>query len=120
MKLVLDALSAEKVRPLTDLVRVSAPDTVPFNIDVTYYIPNPGAASAANIERAVNEAVERYRVWQTEKMGRDINPSYLTRLLMETGVKRVEVREPLFQKVEAKGVAVLQDKTVLNGGVEDE
>ena len=39
---------------------------------------------------------------------------------METGVKRVEVREPLFQKVEAKGVAVLQDKTVLNGGVEDE
>ena len=120
LKLVLDALSAEKVRPLTDLVRVSAPDTVPFNIDVTYYIPNPGAASAANIERAVNEAVERYRVWQTEKMGRDINPSYLTRLLMETGVKRVEVREPLFQKVEAKGVAVLQDKTVLNGGVEDE
>ena len=120
IKLVLDALSADKVRPLTDLVRVSAPDTVPFNIDVTYYIPNPGAASAANIERAVMEAVEQYKIWQTSKMGRDINPSYLTRLLMETGVKRVEVREPLFQKVEAKGVAVLQDKTVLNGGVEDE
>ena len=116
----MDALSADKVRPLTELVRVSAPDTVPFNIDITYYIPNPSAASAANIERAVTAAVERYRVWQTEKMGRDINPSYLTRLLMETGVKRVEVREPLFQKVEAKGVAVLQDKTVLNGGVEDE
>ena len=120
IKMVLETLSAERVRPLTDVVRVSAPDKVPFDIDITYFVPTPSAAGVANIERAVTEAVERYRVWQTEKMGRDINPSYLTRLLMETGVKRVEVRKPAFQKVEAQGVAVLQERTVLNGGVEDE
>ena len=120
LKLVLDALSAEKVRPLTDLVRVSAPDTVPFNIDVTYYIPNPGAASAANIERAVNEAVERYRVWQTEKMGRDINPSVFVSYMMKTGIKRVVVRQPEYTVVPESEVAALNQCNVSSGGVEDE
>ena len=120
IKTVLETLSAERVRPLADFVRVSAPDEVPFDIDFTYYIPTPSAASVANIERAVSAAVERYKTWQTERMGRDINPSYLTRLLMETGAKRVEVRKPAFQKVEPQGVAVLKETVILSGGVEDE
>lgn len=120
IKTVLETLSAERVRPLADFVRVSAPDEVPFDIDFTYYIPTPSAASVANIERAVSAAVEQYKAWQTEKMGRDINPSYLTRLLMETGVKRVEIRKPKFQKVEPQSVAVLKETVILSGGVEDE
>ena len=120
IKTVLETLSAERVRPLADFVRVSAPDEVPFDIDFTYYIPTPSAASVTNIERAVSAAVEQYKAWQTEKMGRDINPSYLTRLLMETGVKRVEIRKPKFQKVEPQSVAVLKETVILSGGVEDE
>lgn len=120
LKEVQAALSDEKVRPLTDLVRVAAPETVPFDIDFTYFIPNPSAASTAVIAQAVTDAVNQYRLWQTGKMGRDINPSRLTSLLMGTGVKRVEVRKPVFQQVEKNSVAILGTETVLNGGAENE
>lgn len=113
-------LSAEKVRPLCDSVTVSAPDTAPFDIDVTYYIPKPSQNSAAVITADVDKAVAEYIKWQTEKMGRDINPSYLVSLMMKTGIKRVEVREPQYTVISENMVAVLNQCAVSSGGVEDE
>lgn len=114
------ALSAEQVRPLCDLVTVSAPDGVPFNIDVTYFIPKPSQNSAAVIMADVEKAVAEYIAWQTEKMGRDINPSFLVSLMMKTGVKRVEIREPEYTAISESMVAVLNQSNVASGGVEDE
>ena len=119
LKEIETALNASDVRPLTDTVTVSVPETVPFDIDVTFYIPQPDAASATIIEAAARQAVEDYKTWQTSKMGRDINPSYLTARLMEAGVKRVEVRKPVFTVVEDIKVAKLGNTTVLNGGIEN-
>lgn len=113
------ALNADDIRPLTDKVTVSAPETVPFDIDLTYYIPQPDAASATVIAAAAQQAVDEYVEWQTSKMGRDINPSYLIAKLMEAGVKRVEIRKPTFAVVEDVKVAKLASEKVLNGGIED-
>lgn len=117
---VLETLNDERVRPLTDFVRVQAPDAVKFNVDLTYYVPKPSAASAEIIKQEVEKAVAEYICWQTEKMGRDINPSTLIRRVMETGAKRVEVREPAFQTVANTAVAALNKSNVIFGGVEDE
>lgn len=119
LKEIEDALNASDIRPLTDKVTVSAPETVAFDIDVTFYIPQPDAASATVIAAAATQAVEEYVTWQTSKMGRDINPSYLTAKLMEAGVKRVEVRKPVFTVVDDIKVAKLGNKSVLNGGIEN-
>ena len=119
LKEIEEALNASDIRPLTDIVTVSAPDTVDFSIDVTFYIAQPNRESAAAIEREVRAAVDDFIVWQTSKMGRDINPSYLTKMMMDAGAKRVEVRQPTFQSVEDIAVGKLQSKTVLNGGLED-
>jgi phage-related baseplate assembly protein len=100
-------------------VTVSAPETVDFSVDATFYISQPNKDSATTIEKAIREAVETYITWQTSKMGRDINPSYLTKLMMDAGAKRVEVRQPTFQTVEDIAVGKLASKTVLNGGLED-
>ena len=113
-------LSAEKVRPLCDFVRVSAPDTVPLNIDATYYIPKPSQNSAAVITADVEKAVQDYIRWQTEKMGRDINPSVFVSYLMKTGIKRVVVRQPEYTVVPESEVAALNQCNVSSGGVEDE
>ena len=113
-------LSAEKVRPLCDFVRVSAPDTVPLNIDATYYIPKPSQNSAAVITADVEKAVQDYIRWQTEKMGRDINPSVLVSYMMKTGIKRVEVRQPEYTVVPESEVAALNQCNVSSGGIEDE
>ena len=113
------ALNADNIRPLTDTVTVSVPDTVDFSVDVTFYIPQTNSESATTIERAVRKAVENYISWQTSKMGRDINPSYLVQMMMEAGAKRVEVRQPEFAMIKDIEVAKLTGKTVLNGGLED-
>ena len=113
-------LSADKVRPLCDFVQVSAPDTVPLNIDATYYIPKPSQNSAAVITADVEKAVQDYIRWQTEKMGRDINPSVFVSYLMKTGIKRVVVRQPEYTVVPESEVAALNQCNVSSGGVEDE
>lgn len=117
-----EALNASDVRPLTDLVMVSAPEEDPFEIDVTFYIERNTQASSSIIERDARQAVENYIEWQTSKMGRDINPSYLVQQMMGAGVKRVEVRKPEFQIVEETHVAkiVRESMQILNGGVENE
>lgn len=84
------------VRPLTDFVVVDDPEIVAYNIELTYFIDRETSVSAADIAAAVESAVADYTVWQNEKLGRDINPSYLLGLLMQTGIKRVELVTPVF------------------------
>lgn len=123
---VLAACSADTVRPLTDDVAVKDPETVNYNIAFTYYIPSDAAVSSAEIEAAVDAAVAQYAAWQCAKLGRDINPSYLIGLLMQTGIKRVVLTSPAFTVLRdgsdntAPQVAVVQNITATNGGHEDE
>ena len=120
IQLVLDTVTADKVRPFTDFVQVSAPDVIKYNIDVTYYIPTQSESGANIIQNNVKVALEQYRKWQSEKMGRDINPSKLAEMLMNAGIKRVEIKSPVFTQIEDNAVAVLDNENVIYGGFEDE
>lgn len=123
---VLAACNADNVRPLTDYVVVDDPETVVYNIEFTYYIPRNTSLSAAEIETAVNSAVSKYTAWQGTKLGRDINPSYLIGLLMQTGIKRAELTYPVFTTLRdgsddtVPQVATVGTITITNGGYEDE
>lgn len=114
------ALSADNVRPLTDFVRVKAPETVNFDVKIKYFIDVGITIDFATLDINVKNAVGEYIKWQTEKMGRDINPSYLTALLMQTGVKRVEIESPVHTYITRSAVAVSNTIEIVNGGIEDE
>lgn len=123
---VLAACSADEVRPLTDYVSVEDPETVEYDVSIKYYIPSNSPASSTDIDTAVKAAVEQYNAWQREKLGRDINPDKLMGLLMQTGIKRVELMSPAY-KVLSDGsndttpqVAKLKSTSIVNGGREDE
>lgn len=123
---VLAACSAEDVRPLTDLVTVEDPAVVDYNIAFTYYIPANASVSGQELAAAVQAAADRYAAWQCAKLGRDINPSYLIGLLMQTGIKRVDLTAPVFTALRDGGdksvpqVARLGTVTITNGGIEHE
>lgn len=123
---VLAACNDENVRPMTDLVVVDDPETVTYNITFTYYIPRNTSLSAAEIEAGVNEAVAEYTSWQSAKLGRDINPSYLGSLLMKTGIKRLEMEAPAYSPLRdgsdntVPQVAQVGTITITNGGYEDD
>lgn len=125
-KAVLAACNADTVRPLTDLVSVKDPDTVDYDISFTYYIPRDAPISSAEIESSVDTAINQYVAWQSGKLGRDINPSYLVGLLMQTGIKRVVLTSPSYSVLNdgsnsgAPQVASVGNITATNGGYEDE
>lgn len=114
-----NALADRSVRPLTDKIEVSAPAEQAYDIDMTYYISSDEKASVAAIRENVAAAVNVYNTWQTERIGRDINPSYLIRKVMEAGVKRVSVTAPAFTVLADDTIAKTGKVTVIYGGLED-
>ncbi len=118
---VLEACSAETVRPVGDVVRVHPAVAVPYNIDISYKFTHEAMASIgeANASARVNSVVAEYVAWQCAKIGRDINPDELVHRLLSIGAKRVIVRAPVFAEVGADSVASIGSLNV-DGGVEDE
>ena len=113
-------LNDKTIRPMTDLVNVSAPEEVPYTIGLTYYINRSDSAKAVTIQAAVAQAVEDYKTWQ-RTIGRDINPSKLVALVMAAGAKRVTVTAPTYTAVAATKASALQGEAVISyGGLEDD
>jgi phage-related baseplate assembly protein len=112
-------LSADDIRPMTDVVKCMAPTEVPYDITLTYYINSDDASKAATIQSAVNSAITDYVSWQ-RKIGRDINPSELTRQIIAAGAKRVEITAPAFQVTEAAQIPACSSQTVTYGGLEND
>lgn len=134
---VFAACNPDKVRPFTDYVHMGDPELAPYSIDLTYYLLEDSKESAAEIEKNVHKAVQEYISWQCAKLGRDINPSRLYHLLMQAGVKRIDIRSPAFTVLRDGKLAMgatfsdfaetvpqvarlAGTPVVLNGGYEDE
>ncbi len=132
---ILEANNADTARPMTDLVVMEDPDEVEYDIDLTYYLSHNGPSNVTVLEEQVKEAAAAFQAWQCAEMGRDINPSKLHQLIMETGVKRVEITSPVFtvlrngQKIGpvederdagAPQLAKIRNVTLTNGGFEDD
>ena len=121
---ILTAVSADDVRPLADHVETEEPEIVPYDIDLTYWIPT-GTTDAASIVAAVEKAVEKYIAWQSGAFGRDIDPSWLIAMVMGTGVTRVAVTAPVHIAVSGgdsdgpPAIAKVGSIDLKNGGTED-
>ena len=134
-KAVLASCNGDEVRPFTDHVQVSDPETVSYDIDLTYYVLGNSSTSTGAIQAAVEAAVDDYIAWQSGKLGRDINPSELYKRVMQAGVKRIELRKPSYVVLQdgkldpaktyelsqtVPQIAKLGAKTIVSGGYEDE
>jgi len=123
---VLNACGENKVRAFTDCVAVHDPEIVPYKIKLIYYVPDNLMRSSSEIQNDMAAAVKQYVAWQSGKLGRDVNPSYLIGLLMNTGIKRVELIEPAFMSLRdgsdgsVPQIATLENVEVINGGIENE
>lgn len=113
-------LQDENVRPLTDKVTVLAPETVSFDISLTYYINRSDQSKAGTIQGEVMQAIADYIEWQTRTIGRDINPSELTKRIIAAGAKRVEISSPVFTTVADTSVARVGAQTITYGGIEND
>ncbi len=120
---ILEHLSDETIRPLTDYVQVLSPEAVNYEIVVDYWINREDSSRAAQIQTAVEAAVEEYRLWQQGKIGRDIVPMKLLQLVSIAGASRVDastMKPAAFKTLEARQVAQCTKVTVNYRGYKDE
>ena len=120
LTLVREKLNDRRIRPLTDKVSVKAPESVKYDVDAVYYIDRSNATEASAIQSRAENAVQEFVAWQKEKLGRDINPTELYYRLRAAGVKRAEIKSPVFTKTEKNQVAIADHVKVTFGGLEDE
>lgn len=113
-------LNAKTIRPLTDNLTVLTPTILEYTINATYWIAASDSTSASLIQAAADAAVEEYKEWQREKLGRDLNPSELIYRLKAAGVKRVEVTAPTFTATGKFTVAIPTATNVTFAGLEDD
>ena len=118
LKIVTEVLSADDIRPFTDKVEVIAPIASNYTINFKWWINKEDDVTI--VTSSVNKAVEEYKKWQKEKLGRDINPNKLVQLLIQAGAKRVEIVSPSFTKIEKTHIAQDTGTTASYQGVEDE
>jgi phage-related baseplate assembly protein len=119
---VYDAVTADDVKPMGDLVTVSAPSVSMYDIDIKYYVSSKNATEAIKaIEDSeyvltngdkIKGAIEQYRLWQDSTIGRDINPDKLISLLMSPagdhsvpGAERIEITAPEYLRLNGPEIA---------------
>lgn len=100
-------VSARDKRPLTDRVTVKTPEPIDYAIKFDYYITEDDALNVTEIKAKVREAVTKYAKWQSEKIGRDINPDKLRSLVLNAGASRVVLTSPDFMALENTQIARL-------------
>lgn len=114
------AVNQRGKRPLTDHVQVKKPEIEEYSIDVTYYINTSDSNAATAIQAQVESAVEKYKLWQASKVGRDINPDELVANINDAGAKRAVVRAPVFRVIGETAKAQCTGVNVIYGGLEDD
>lgn len=116
---VLKICDAEDTRPDTDHVFVFKPAPISYDLQVKFWIERSRATQAAAIQKAVEQAVRDWIVWQKSKLGRDLNPSELNHRMVAAGAKRVEITSPAFTVLNYMQVAVPENIEIVYGGLED-
>jgi phage-related baseplate assembly protein len=120
LNLVYETVSDEKVRPLTDLVTVKPPEIMLYDINLKYWISRKNQTSALAIKSAVEKAIEDFKIWQSARLGRDLNPTELNYLVRSAGAKRVEIISPQFTVLPPNAVAICENVNLIYGGLEDD
>lgn len=118
LKALKEYLEEETRKPITDRIVVYAPITKDYELELRYYINQSEGSQAAGIQNRVNQAVEDYLMWQSCKIGRDINPDELICRIKSAGAKRVEIISPVFTVISDNQVPKCSKKNVYYGGLE--
>lgn len=102
---VYETVNGESIRPMTDLVTVEAPTTVPYGIRLSYWTTVEDEARVVQAVEGPGGAIDRYVADQCAVLGRDVNPYVLQSYVMDAGAIRCDVYEPQYAAVGGTQVA---------------
>lgn len=110
---VLAAVSADDIKPLTDIVTVEAPQIENYDIELTYYVNTANESAVVSAVEGSGGAIDEYVYWQGSTLDQDINPDELVKRILNAGASRVEITAPVYTELDATTVAKFSgNKTV--------
>lgn len=110
--------SAEKHRPLTDDVMISAAEQVSYDVNLTYYISRSRATEVQTIQAAVGSAISDFAAAQKKQLGGNLNPDDLRKALLAAGAYRIDITSPVYTALQPQQVAVASaTNTIAYGGL---
>lgn len=123
---VLAACTSDDVKPLTDIVEVSAPEVENYDIELTYYTTKADESAVVENVEGSGGAIDQYIQWQSEALARDINPDQLRKLILcphptdsAVGATRVEIVKPQFKEIPKTTLAVFSGTKTITHKVTD-
>ena len=109
---VLKACTADDVKPLTDIVKVEAPNVEYYDIELTYYTNKANESAVIETVEGDGGAIDQFIYWQGSTLEQDINPDELRKRILApdwkdglTGASRVEIVKPEFKELANTTVA---------------
>lgn len=120
-KAIFDYIKGLKCFPDTDKVIVSAPETVEYAIEATYYIPEDKKDITASIGEMIEDAAETFQAYTASRVGRAINPDLLISYSAAAGASRIVITSPEYQAIKENQIAICTgDVQIKFGGYETE
>lgn len=102
---VLAACTADNVKPLTDMVRVEAPDVEYYDIELEYYTTKANQSTVVKNVEGPGGAIDQYVNWQGSTLDQDINPDELQKRIYDAGASRVIITKPEYKELPDTTVA---------------
>lgn len=112
------ACSADTRRPLTDNVQVAPAVAYNITIEGQYWINSNDEARADSIQAAVQQAVADYTLWQTEQIGKTVNPDELLKRMYNAGADRIVLTSPTYAALQPQQVAQVTSSSMAYQGVD--
>lgn len=115
-------LNDEEIRPLTDTVDVVPAVAIEQNYLIKWFLSESNLYQQSIIAKNIALAVNEYEIWQSTKLGRDINPDELIHRCKTAGAKRIEIIGMNYRVLQHNEVcSFIKNKNRINfGGTESE
>ena len=97
------------VRPLNDLLTVTGPERISYDVEIKYYTTAENEQATVVAVEGEGGALDQYNAWQQLKIGRDINPDKLRAFCLAptegTGALRMDIIKPEFTQLTERQLA---------------
>lgn len=107
---VLDKCNSKEVRPLGDLVTAVGATQTTYDIELTYYTTEEEEDKTVSEVEGIGGAIERFNAWQSEQIGKAINPDRLRAEILKSDIKPigadyVDIIKPTYQQLSNSQIA---------------
>lgn len=83
LEAVTAACTARGTRGFNDQVTVQAPESVSYDIELTYYVEQADESAAVKAIEEAGGLIDQYNAWQQGEIGRNIDPQKLVSMLRD-------------------------------------